>query len=416
MGLKNTSNPAIDINACEAWRISQGKNISVAVVDNGIYFPHLDLSPNIGSAGYDAKSGTAGSVYIVGRPHGTRVAGIISAVRNNNKQIVGVAPKSKIIPISHDLNNGTIPQIVSDTFSAELASGISWAWEIENADIINCSWYSNAGWLDSELLEEAIMNAIENGRDGKGSLVVFAAGNFGNNGPSMIYPGNFDNRILTVGGVTQTGSRWFKSGYGDKLDVVASGVGIWTTSPEQNIIEEEGTSFAAPHVSGIAALILSVNPCLSGQQVRDIIEQTSQKIRTDVYTYLTNPSRPNGSWNNQMGYGLADAHAAVQMARNMLVQNPCEQGFQEPLQRSTLEIIAPNPVISFVNVHYNLVQANSASLAIASQTGNGSVNTFHLDLHTKETTINLSNYLPGIYTIALVVNGNVVDSKTLIKQ
>ncbi|WP_028122674.1 S8 family serine peptidase [Epilithonimonas tenax] len=84
MGLKNTSNPAIDINACEAWRISQGKNISVAVVDNGIYFPHLDLNPNIGSAGYDAKSGTAGSVYIVERPHGTRVAGIISAVRNNN--------------------------------------------------------------------------------------------------------------------------------------------------------------------------------------------------------------------------------------------------------------------------------------------------------------------------------------------
>ena len=305
---------------------------------------------------------------------------------------------------------------MASTFSAQLASGITWAWEMENADIINCFWFSNAGWLDSELLEEAIMNAIENGRDGKGSLVVFAAGNFGNNGPSMIYPGNFDNRILTVGGVTQTGSRWFKSGYGDKLDVVAPGVGIWTTSPEQNIIEEEGTSFAAPHVSGIAALILSVNPCLSGQQVRDIIEQTSQKIRTDVYTYLTNPSRPNGSWNNQMGYGLADARAAVQMARNMLVQNPCEQGFQEPLQRSTLEIIAPNPVISFVNVHYNLVQANSASLAIASQTGNGSVNTFHLDLHTKETTINLSNYLPGIYTIALVVNGNVVDSKTLIKQ
>lgn len=216
--------------------------------------------------------------------------------------------------------------------------------------------------------------------------------------------------------MTKTGNRWFKSGYGDKLDVVASGENIWTTSPTNGITESEATSMATPQVSGVAALILSVNPCLSGQQVRDIIEQTSQKIRTDVYTYLTNPSRPNGSWNNQMGYGLADAHAAVQMARNMLVQNPCEQGFQEPLQRSTLEIIAPNPVISFVNVHYNLVQANSASLAIASQTGNGSVNTFHLDLHTKETTIKLSNYLPGIYTIALVVNGNVVDSKTLIKQ
>lgn len=163
MGLKNTSNPAIDINACEAWRISQGKNISVAVVDNGIYLSHLDLSANIIiNSGYE----------------------------------VGVAPKSKIIPISHDLKNDIIEGIVASTFSAQLASGISWAWD--NADIINCSWYSNAGWLDSELLEDAIINAIENGRDGKGSLVVFAAGNFGNNGPSMIYPGNFDDKILTV--------------------------------------------------------------------------------------------------------------------------------------------------------------------------------------------------------------------------
>lgn len=411
-GLRNDANSSIDINACQAWQISQGLNIQVAVVDQGIYFPHLDLNANIGSAGYDAQSGNSGSVYINGNSHGTRVAGIIAAVKNN-LQVVGVAPKAKIIPISHDLKKDTNEALVFSTISAQLASGISWAWEMENADIINNSWYSSAGWLDSQLLEDAIINAIEYGRDGKGCVVVFSAGN---NASNVLYPGSFDDRIVTVGAIASSGSKASFSAYGNELDVVAPGVGIWTTTPTQSIISDEGTSYAAPHVSGIAALIMSVNPCLTGQQVRDIIDQTSQKIRTDLYTYTNNPSKPNGTWNAQMGYGLVDANAAVVMAKNMLLSNPCSRALQQTSNRATLEIIAPNPTTDNISIKYNLNGANSASLMIVKQTGKKVVNNYILDVTTKKTNINMSQYLKGFYTVALIVNGKIVDSKTVIKQ
>src|SRR5690606_4357036 len=103
--------------------------------------------------------------------------------------------------------------------------------------------------LNSELLEEAIVNAIENGRDEKGCVVVFSAGN---NVLNVRYPGNFDDRIMTVGAIGRDGNKADFSAYGIKLDVVAPGKAIWSTSPTQTISEVEGTSFSAPHVSGVA--------------------------------------------------------------------------------------------------------------------------------------------------------------------
>jgi hypothetical protein len=78
------------------------------------------------------------------------------------------------------------------------------------------------------------------------------------------------------------------------------------------ILNFNGTSSACPHVAGVAALVLSVNPNLTGQQVRDIIESTAQKV--GEYTYQPTADRPNGTRNDQMGYGLVDAYAAVKEA------------------------------------------------------------------------------------------------------
>ncbi len=119
------------------------------------------------------------------------------------------------------------------------------------------------------------------------------------------------------------GETWWGSNFGSQLDIVAPGVLNYSTDrsgtvgyTNNNYIPNfNGTSSACPHVAGVAALILSVNPCLTGQQVRDIIEQTAQKV--GGYSYSTTAGRPNGTWNNQMGYGLVDAHAAVLMAQSM---------------------------------------------------------------------------------------------------
>ena len=105
------------------------------------------------------------------------------------------------------------------------------------------------------------------------------------------------------------------SNYGDSLDIVAPGVNILSTILENGYWEDTGTSFACAHVSGVAALMLSVNPSLTNIEINDIIEATAKKIRPNLYIYRTTENRLNGTWNNEMGYGLIDATAAVKAAK-----------------------------------------------------------------------------------------------------
>jgi subtilisin family serine protease len=300
-GMNNTSYPGVDINVIPAWNITRGAGVKVAVVDSPIESGHTDLNDNMHSLSYNAKLKRTPSAAYGGDPHGTRVAGIIAAEKNGS-QVTGVAYESKIIRVSHDLYS-------SSTFSAEMASGINWAWQ-NGADVINCSWGDQGGQvynqMHSTVLENAIRDAMMQGRNingtRKGTVVVFASGNYGNTNPGYIdYPGNFHSDILVVGAIESNGNRWNSSSYGNALDVVAPGGSIWSTVPYSSIGPDSGTSFAAPHVSGIAALMLSVNPNLTASQVRDAIEVTAGNYP---------------SWNNQTGWGLVDAHAAVSLADN----------------------------------------------------------------------------------------------------
>ena len=94
---------------------------------------------------------------------------------------------------------------------------------------------------------------------------------------------------------------------------MAPGVSIPTTTWNGNYQKDfNGTSSACPHVAGVAALVLSVNPNLTALQVRNVIESTAQKV--GGYNYQGVDDRTNGSWNEEMGYGLVDAYAAVQAA------------------------------------------------------------------------------------------------------
>ena len=301
-GLNNSSNSNVDINACDAWTITEGNGVNVAVIDTGIELEHDDLELNILPTSYDCQTQTSPSIL---RPqyswfdHGTHVAGTIGAVKDNNLQVVGVSPQSKLISISHSL-------AFTPNISAELASGFSWAYQ-NGADVINNSWGDpdpNGSNLGSPLLEDAITDAILYGRNGQGTVIVFATGN--ENG-GLRYPANSIADIIAVGSITSSGSRSSFSNYGNLLDIVAPGSNILSTIPYDNITNKSGTSMASPHIAGVVALILSVNPCLSHQQVSNIIEITAQKVGS--YPYTNNSNRPNGIWNDQMGYGLVDAYA-----------------------------------------------------------------------------------------------------------
>ncbi len=140
--------------------------------------------------------------------------------------------------------------------------------------------------------------------------MVFAAGNSVKpNNPNsfgIVYPANSNDKIIVVGSIKSIGLRDYDSCFGTKLDVVAPGNNILTTSYNNTLINIRGTSFAAPHVAGIATLMLSVNPHTNVKQVSDIIEKTAQKLDNDTNT--NTPNRPNGTWNNETGYGLVDAY------------------------------------------------------------------------------------------------------------
>lgn len=313
-GLKNTNNPGYDINIEGAWVITKGLGTKIAIVDNGPDPTHCDLVANYYGNGYDTITQSEPAIFNTGFPHGTHVTGIAGAIGDNNNQIAGVAYESKIIRVSHDF----FPSIL---VPSEMADGITWAY-MNGADVINCSWGDEGGYyynlFHCPILETAIINAMTYGRADKGSVVVFAAGNHGDNGPLMDYPATFDDRILTVGSIDNNGYRSYDSGYGLKLDVVAPGESIVTTSPSSDTATVRGTSIAAPHVSGVAALVIAANPYLSSDNVVNIIQRTAKKISPgNPYTYMYYPRDymfDNETWNQEVGYGLVDATAAVSMA------------------------------------------------------------------------------------------------------
>ena len=290
------------MDLCKAWDITKGKSdVVIAVLDQGVDQSHKEFANNYSSLSYDLITKKTPSV--VRGDHGTHVGGIIGA-NHNNIQIAGVAPDCMIMSISHTLNTTTT------TISSDLASGIGYA-RIHGASVINNSWGDQGGRLynnlHSAVLEDAIKTAIKTGRNGKGMVVLFASGNYNKNG--VDYPGNCSPDILVVGSINKSYNRSDFSSYGNSLDIVAPGSDILSTMPGNKIDFMSGTSMATPHVAGVAALILSLNPDLTGKEVVDIIEKSAQKI--GPYTYTKTSDRTNGTWNQEVGYGLCNAFAAV---------------------------------------------------------------------------------------------------------
>ena len=320
-GLKNTGQgggtAGIDVRVCDAWTLATGKGAKVAVLDHGIQLDHPDLQPNISGSSWDTVTGTSPSQ--VRGDHGTACAGIVGALRGNSKTgVAGVAPEATLISISDNL-------LLAPNAQQNLANGLAWAAQ-NGADVISNSWGHDL--LDSPLIDDAIDLALTTGRGGKGCVVVFAAGN--NNGP-LIYPARSNSAILAVGAMSPCGERksptscdpekFWGSCFGSQVDVVAPGVLIPTTdrtgadgyASGDYALTFNGTSSATPHVAGVAALILELNPNLTQQEVVAIIEKTARKVGT--YSYQTTAGRPNGTWHEEMGYGLVDAAACAQAAK-----------------------------------------------------------------------------------------------------
>jgi hypothetical protein len=279
------------INIDKAWQIEKGrKDIVVAIVDTGIDYTHLDLAANCLDTGVDFVDSDKDPMDGVG--HGTHVAGIVSATANNGLGIAGLANVA-ILPV-RVLNNFGFGN------SWDIAQGIVWAAE-KGAQIINISLGS---YQTSKVLHTAVKHAYE-----RGCLIVAAAGNGATD--KEHYPSAYEE-VIAVSATDKDDQLATFSNYGPAIELAAPGVNILATFPLQLSASFSGTSMAAPHVCGVAALVWSMNPNLTNEQVRTLLRESAVDLG------------PEGR-DDQFGYGRIDAYRALQKAKGEIDHEPAVQ-------------------------------------------------------------------------------------------
>jgi subtilisin family serine protease len=267
------------INAASGWDRERGSfGVIVAIVDSGVDPNHPELRPKL-LPGWDfiGRDGSPADT----NGHGTMVAGIAAAATDNGQGVAGTSWASEILPVRVIGPAGGTDQTVAD--------GIVFAVD-RGARVINLSL---AGDSPSGLLGSAINYASDHG-----AVVVAATGNEG--ASAIAWPARYP-KTIAVGAVERQGSTVTHAPYSNKgqyIDVVAPGSGIVGPWPGNRYVIGDGTSFAAPFVSGLAALLLSRDPRLTPAQVSSRLRNTAQDLGAVGY-------------DTTYGAGLVDASAAL---------------------------------------------------------------------------------------------------------
>lgn len=319
-----------DANVFKAWEtgVTGSKDVVVAIIDGGFQVDHPDLKDNVwintaelnGKPGVDDDGdGYVDDIYgynfvinssdINAHSHGTHVAGTVGATNNNGIGVCGVAGGSD--------GKGGVKMMVCQVFDsrasssavADFGAAIVYAAD-RGASIAQCSWGASVADDEDKSVTEAVDYFTKNGGGDKmnGGLCIFAAGNNGEEG--NYYPGCLD-KVVAVGSMAPDGSVAYYSNRGKWVDVTAPGgledngqqYGVLSTLPNSTYGYNEGTSMACPHVSGIAALILSKygNKQFSNETLRTLLTTSVN----DLYTQ-------NPEYEGLMGSGYIDAYKALQ--------------------------------------------------------------------------------------------------------
>lgn len=259
----------------ELWQDTKGKGVRVAVIDTGVDNDNVQLKPAVDAsagqdllkpdkgAGKDDKRGkTDGTVDEVG--HGTKVAGIIAARPRKGTGFVGLAPEATIIPIrQNDENNSGNDKTMATAIDHAIAKG---------ADVINISQDTTKPLSPTSDLGRAVARAIA-----AKAVVVASAGNDGMDGKlKNTFPAAFPG-VLAVASSDRNNERADFSQAGEFVGIAAPGVDVVSTVPGNGQCVDNGTSFSAPYVAGVAALLKAKYPEWTVPQIVAQIEQTAER-------------------------------------------------------------------------------------------------------------------------------------------
>jgi subtilisin family serine protease len=269
------------VGATSSWAISTGDPVKVGVIDTGIDLKHPDLQANI-KGGFNAINPLKSANDDNG--HGTHVAGIIAAL-NNSIGVVGVGPNINLYAIK-------VLNASGSGYLSDVIEGLDWA-VANGMQVVNMSLGTSQ---DVQSFHDAILRAYN-----AGVTIVAAAGN---SGGAVSYPAAYPE-VIAVSATDQNDQIASFSSRGPEVDLAAPGVNIYSTYKGQSYATLSGTSMAAPHVSGAAALIIDTKKCdlnLDGictpAEVQQRLEQTAIDLGTQGKDYL-------------YGSGLVDVYNAL---------------------------------------------------------------------------------------------------------
>jgi thermitase len=275
-----------DVDAVEAWAVTRGGGVKVAILDSGVTTDNPDISPKVVARANFSNASTSQDNY----GHGTHVAGIVAASTNNKVGVASVCPDCTIL-------DGKVLNDFGSSSTSSVSDGINWA-VTKGAKVINLSLgQSNP----TRTLETAVKNAWN-----KGVVIVASAGN--NNNTTKLYPAAYPN-VIAVAATDNKDAKASFSTYGASwVDIAAPGVNVYSTFPNhtfylaskfgrsQGYDVANGTSMSSPIVAGVAALAWSAHFGATATTVRSKVETTADRVRgTGSYWY----------------HGRVNAHKAV---------------------------------------------------------------------------------------------------------
>ncbi len=260
------------VDAYQAWQLETGdSNVVIAIIDSGVDTDHQELVGRISDLSYNAYTEEVGIEYVEDDlGHGTNVAGIIAAKRDNDFGIDGLTDNVQlmIIKVIRPGEEGYLNSLI--------VKGIYYA--VDNgAKVINLS-------LGGTSEDPTVLAAVEYAHENE----VFVVASSGNDGDgTLLYPASYPT-VISVGSVGENSEISDFSNYGEYVDLVAPGDLLYTTNLENGFAKVSGTSFSAPHVSALIALLISYGS-FSYEEIHQNLKQSSIDLgdlgRDDYYGY-----------------------------------------------------------------------------------------------------------------------------------